>query len=442
MHHYDRLRRFSDKDRPMPPEKDILDIFAILLTAEIFNKYPDLGINDLPPQAREVFSIDTFDQQRPVVVVNESAIARVLGVTNAHERLTKNPFASYEEFGHRLGITELIPAFRWFLKHNGQAYLANNPALAWYGQNIENMPGVSYEITRNANSLFEDTRIFLDKKIAKMLVQDERLRSGLDLILIYAPDEVEQTIDDLVCSPDQLERIQKLQVALRNIEFLKKHRIVEIGKLLFIGPPGTGKTSLAFALSHIFHMPLLEVRLSMVTSQYLGETSKNIDRIFDVARALAPSILFIDEFDFLAKSRVGDDHGAMKRAVNALLKNIDKINLVKNNVLLIGATNHPHLLDEAAWRRFDEVMLFDLPDEQIREQILSKILAGFSCSCDYRHLAQTTEGFSGSDLRMLVREAVLTALLEGRTDITEDDVSLGKDLIQARDTNRNRKWYG
>ncbi|MBN1168109.1 MAG: ATP-binding protein [Methanospirillaceae archaeon] len=426
----------------MPPEKDILDIFAILLTAEIFNKYPDLGINDLPPQAREVFSIDTFDQQRPVVVVNESAIARVLGVTNAHERLTKNPFASYEEFGHRLSITELTPAFRWFLKHNGQEYLANNPALAWYGQNIENMPDVSYETTRNSNSLFEDTRIFLDKKIAKMLVQDERLRSGLDLIIIYAPEEVEQTIDDLVCSPDQLERIKKLQVALQNIEFLKKHRIVEIGKLLFIGPPGTGKTSLAFALSHIFHMPLLEVRLSMVTSQYLGETSKNIDRIFDVARALAPSILFIDEFDFLAKSRVGDDHGAMKRAVNALLKNIDKINLVKNNVLLIGATNHPHLLDEAAWRRFDEVMLFDLPDEQIREQILSKILTGFSCSCDYRHLAQTTEGFSGSDLRMLVREAVLTALLDSRTDITEDDVSLGKDLIQARDINRNRKWYG
>ncbi len=426
----------------MQPDEEILNLFAILLTAEIFNTYNELGINDLPPEAREIFSVDVFDLQRPVVVVNESAIARVLSITNAHIRLEKNPFTIYEEFGHRLSISELLPAFRWFIKHNGTAYLKNNPTLAWFGQNVEKMPNVSYELARSDNSLFEDTRIFLDKKISKMLANDDKIRSGLDLIIIYAPDEVEQKIEDLVCSADQLERIKKLQVAIKNIDFLREHRIAEIGKLLFIGPPGTGKTSLAFALSHIFHMPVLEVRLAMVTSQYLGETSKNIDKIFDVARTLAPSILFIDEFDFLAKSRISDDHGAMKRAVNALLKNIDKINLVKNNVLLIGATNHPDLLDEAAWRRFDEVMLFDLPDELIREQILLKLLSGFSSVCDCRHLAHETEGFSGSDLRMLVREAILSALLDGRTDICENDVNLGKELIKTRDANRNRKWYG
>jgi len=110
----------------------------------------------------------------------------------------------------------------------------------------------------------------------------------------------------------------------------------------------------------VLHMPILEVRLSMITSQYLGETFKNIDRIFDLARKLTPSILFIDEFDFIAKSRSSDndDNGTMKRAVNALLKNIDQVNLVKNGVVLIGATNHPRLLDDAAWRRFDEVIEF------------------------------------------------------------------------------------
>ena len=157
-----------------------------------------------------------------------------------------------------------------------------------------------------------------------------------------------------------------------------------MGKLLFVGPPGTGKTSLALGLSQEMHLPLIEVRLSMVTSQYLGETSKNIDRIFEFAKRLAPCILFIDEFDFVAKSRVTDDHGAMKRAVNSLLKNIDRISLIRNGVLLIGATNHPQLLDEAAWRRFDEIVEFSLPDCEMRRQILKNITASLDCQLRLR----------------------------------------------------------
>ena len=229
----------------------------------------------------------------------------------------------------------------------------------------------------------------------------------MDLIIINAPEEIDQQMDDLVCSPGQHDIITKMNIAIRHREFLLKHRIHEVGKLLFVGPPGTGKTSMALAMSHAMHMPIIEVRLSMITSQYLGETSKNIDRIFEFAKKLAPCILFIDEFDYVAKSRVTDDHGAMKRAVNALLKNIDKMNLVKFGVLLIGATNHPQLLDEAAWRRFDEVVEFSLPNEEMREQILMKVTASVGCDCDFRYLAAQTDGLSGSDLRMLVKEATL-----------------------------------
>ncbi len=185
-------------------------------------------------------------------------------------------------------------------------------------------------------------------------------------------------------------------------------------------------------------MPILEVRLPMVTSQYLGETSKNIDRIFEVARALSPCILFIDEFDFLAKSRIGDDHGAMKRAVNALLKNIDRISLIRNRVLLIGATNHPQLLDEAAWRRFDEVISFDVPDLASRELILQRLLAGFIGDCDVGAVARDTDGYSGADLKMVVREAVLTALIDGRTTITNEDLKTGEYLIKTRDASRTK----
>ena len=425
----------------MARDEEILDLVELLLAADIFNQNQNLDINDLTPTAREVFGVQSMEGERGPVVVSESALSRVLGIPDAHLRLEKHPLTVYEEFGHRLRITTVPAGFTWFVKHGGEERARKNPVLSWYGEKNGLLPGISHTSARDLNPRFEDSRISLDRRISRMLAEDEKIRAGLDLIIISAPEEVEQTLDDIICTGDQIQRILKLKIALQHLDFLKSHRVFDIGKLLFIGPPGTGKTSLAFALARVFHMPILEVRLPMVTSQYLGETSKNIDRIFEVARALSPCILFIDEFDFLAKSRIGDDHGAMKRAVNALLKNIDRISLIRNRVLLIGATNHPQLLDEAAWRRFDEVIPFDLPDISSRELILQRLLAGFIGECDASAVARDTEGYSGADLKMVVREAVLTALIDGRTIITDEDLVTGEHLIKTRDASRSNTCH-
>jgi len=425
----------------MARDEEILDLIELLLAADIFNQNQNLDINDLTPTAREVFGVQSMDGERGPVVVSESALQRVLGIPDAHLRLEKHPLTVYEEFGHRLRISTLPAGFTWFVKHGGEERVKRNPVLAWYGEKNGLFSENAHASARDLNPRFEDSRISLDRRISRILADDDKIRAGLDLSIISAPEEVEQTLDDIICTGDQIQRILKLKVALEHLDFLKEHRVFDIGKLLFIGPPGTGKTSLAFALSRVFHMPILEVRLPMVTSQYLGETSKNIDRIFEVARALSPCILFIDEFDFLAKSRIGDDHGAMKRAVNALLKNIDRISLIRNRVLLIGATNHPQLLDEAAWRRFDEVIPFDLPDLPSRELILKRLLAGFIDSCDVSSVARDTDGYSGADLKMVVREAVLTALIDGRTTITNEDLVTGEHLIKTRDASRTKTCH-
>jgi SpoVK/Ycf46/Vps4 family AAA+-type ATPase len=247
-------------------------------------------------------------------------------------------------------------------------------------------------------------------------------------------------MEDIICTPEQTAIINKIHHALHHRDFLNRHRIYEVGKLLFVGQPGTGKTSLALAMAHNMHMPVLEVRLSMITSQYLGETSKNIDKIFELAKKLSPSILFIDEFDFIAKSRVSDDHGALKRAVNALLKNIDRISLVKNGVLLIGATNHPQLLDEAAWRRFDEVVEFSLPGEEMRKEIIKSVTSSMDCACDYQEMAALTEGFSGADIRLMVKEALLSALMDKREAIDHKDLEKGIRMVRNREAIRNLNW--
>jgi SpoVK/Ycf46/Vps4 family AAA+-type ATPase len=423
----------------MSGDSDTLQIMEIVLTAEIFNQNPELDINDLTPPCREIFGATSAAEVKRPVFVSDGLIKRSLSIADAHEKLAANPFIAYEEFGQRLRITALDPAAQWFLKQGGKALIGKNPALAFYfekgGSN-----GSSYAAVRNANPRYEDTKAFLDTRISKLVSEDEKLRGALDLVIINAPDEIEQHIEDLVCTEHQLELMRKIQHALDHREFLLRHRIYEIGKLLFVGPPGTGKTSLALAMSRTMHMPVLEVRLSMITSQYLGETSKNIDRIFDLAKQLSPAILFVDEFDFVAKSRTADDHGAMKRAVNSLLKNIDRINLIKNGVILIGATNHPQLLDEAAWRRFDEVVEFSLPDEEMRKNILMKVTSTLHCAVDYQALAAKTEGFSGSDLRMMIKEAILSALMDKRQSIQQDDIEKGIRMVRDREAIRHLNW--
>jgi len=425
----------------MSGDADTLRLMEILLTGEIYNRHTELDINDLTPVCRDIFSSGGSGPEaiRRPVAISDGAIKRAIGIAEAHTRLAGNPFVTFEEFGQRLKVTTLEPAAQWFLKQGGKNFIEKNPALAFYFEHLDSI-GVSYHAVKAANPPFEDTKVYLDTKIASLTVDDEKLKSALDLVIISAPDEVEQRMEDLVCTPEQLSIIAKVNHALANRNFLQKHRIYEVGKLLFVGPPGTGKTSLALAMSHTLHMPVLEVRLSMITSQYLGETSKNIDRIFELAKKITPSILFIDEFDFVAKSRVADDHGAMKRAVNSLLKNIDRISLVKNGVVLIGATNHPQLLDEAAWRRFDEVIEFSLPDERMRSEILKKITASIPCKFDFQTLAEETEGFSGSDLRLMVKEALLSALIDNRTEIEQTDIGKGILMVRNRESIRRMNW--
>ncbi len=398
-------------------------VMEVLLTAEIFNQNQELDINDLNPHCRDVFGAGNNGDssvKRPLFA-SDGALERALGIHDAHALLEENPFVAYEEFGHRLRITALKPAAQWFIKKDGLHFVQNNPVLASFYEEFDSV-GVKYEEVKSNNPRFEDTAVCLNAKISKIVAGSEEMRNARDLIIISAPEEIEQSLDDLVTTPQQEDSLRRITVAIKNQDFLRERGIHEIGKQLFVGPPGTGKTSFALSSSHQLHMPVLEVRLAMITSQYLGETSKNVDRIFEIARRLAPCILFIDEFDFVAKTRDADDHGAMKRAVNMLLKNIDHISLVRNGVLLIAATNHPWILDEAVWRRFDAVVEFPLPDPEMRKKILLKVTQSLDCTCDFDDLALRTEGLSGSDLRMIVKEGLLSALMRGSTTILQEDV--------------------
>ncbi|MHC1626151.1 MAG: ATP-binding protein [Methanoculleaceae archaeon] len=420
-------------------DDQILNAMEAILTGEIFNHYPELGINDLHPSHRKMFGTGAGGRgeiKRPLIMTS-SLLQKYCGGPDIPDRLRHHPFIQYDEFGHRFTLTALGAAAEWLLKEAGIRVAQENPVLAYYFEK-KGVDGVDYRKVREKIPPYEDSREYLDARIEDAVRDDGEMQAARDLAIIYAPEEVEQSIDDIVCTSAQRSMIRKIGVAMENRDYLAERGVWEFGKFIFVGPPGTGKTSLALAISPLLHMPVLEVRLAMLTSQYLGETSKNIDRVFELARRLAPCILFIDEFDYVAKSRLSDDHGAMKRAVNMLLKNIDRCSLIRNGVLLIAATNHPGILDDAAWRRFDEVVEFPLPDLEMRREILEKIAGRFDHNVDLSLYAERTEGFSGSDLRTMVKEALLVALMRGSRIIDEEDMEAGFVAVSSRELIRGR----
>ncbi len=398
-----------------------IEVAELLLTADIYNRSENLNEDDLPPKIRKhYFDAEVKCVKRPIYVTGQD-IQEVYGIENIKGVIKDLPFVGLEEFGSQLRLTVFDVGAKWFANQKPLARIRSNPVLAYFYEDYNSLD-VSYaEAKRDNKPLYAD-REYIDSRIKELCKDAKEAEDLLKLANVRAPEDIRDHIENLVLTDEQNIEIEKIGKALEYRTYLRDVGLYEIGKLLFVGPPGTGKTSTARALSGWFSLPIVEVRLSMVTSQYLGETSKNIDKVFDLAKKLSPCILFVDEFDFVAKTRTSDEHGAIKRAVNTLLKAVDDISLVEHGVLLLAATNHPQLLDYAAWRRFDKVLNFPLPDSEMRRKILDSALSRIDIDVDTYELAGLTEGYSGSDLRLVIREAVLNALMEDRKRLGQDDL--------------------
>ena len=406
-------------------------ITELVLTAHLYNQSEKLGVDDLPQKIRKHYWDDKEKTVKRPIYVTEGDIKSIYGIENVKSSTKMLPFLEFEEFGSQIKLNVFDLAVKWVSKHPEAVETINkNPVLASYFENYDSLP-VSYEKAKASNSPKESGREWINSLI-KSLESEKGSEEMLKLAHIVAPEDIKQNISDLVLTKAQEDEIQKMTKAIQYRDYLKRIGLREIGKLLFVGPPGTGKTSVARAISGKLKIPIVEVKLSQIADQYLGETAKNIDRVFELARRLSPCILFIDEFDFVAKARATDEHAALKRAVNTLLKAIDEISLVEHGVLLIGATNHPTILDHAAWRRFDEIVEFNLPDKDMRKKILDIILKNIEGTFDTDEIANITEGYSGSDLRLIAREAVLNGLITERTLLAQQDLLRGVSEFNKR----------
>jgi DNA replication protein DnaC len=201
----------------------------------------------------------------------------------------------------------------------------------------------------------------------------------------------------IVLKQQQGDLVKEFLSVCRSLAQLEAHGLITPTTLLLYGPPGCGKSRLARQIARELGMPLFQARLDGLISSFLGSTSKNIRAIFDFA-ARTPCVLFLDEFDAIAKLR--DDKqelGELKRVVNSFLQNLD---VLGTQTVLIAATNHHQLLDPAVWRRFSYSLELSWPGAEERRVLWTEFLGQDQVdSKDLDVLSDLTEGFSGAEIR-------------------------------------------
>jgi SpoVK/Ycf46/Vps4 family AAA+-type ATPase len=230
--------------------------------------------------------------------------------------------------------------------------------------------------------------------------------------------EPQHTKSDIVLSNANLRIFSGLVQEFRRADDIRRRGLPIRSKLLFCGPPGCGKTFFTEIFSGELGLPLFVVKIDRLISSYLGETATNVRKIFEFARK-QPCVLFLDEFDALARSRDDtSEHNELRRVVNSLLIFIDRI---KPKGFLVAATNLEQALDPAVWRRFDEVIWFEKPNTEMIEHFLSLKFKNVPIAFAPLSHAGSLNGYSFAEIERICMQAIKTTVIERRKEVHESD---------------------
>jgi SpoVK/Ycf46/Vps4 family AAA+-type ATPase len=240
-------------------------------------------------------------------------------------------------------------------------------------------------------------------------------------------------LSDLIVSTRVEQSLSRVVKEQRHLSKLLEHGLSPRRKILLVGSPGTGKTLTASALAGELGIPLFAVRLGALLSKFMGGTAAKLRQIFDALHS-ARGIYFFDEFDAIGGQRVSiNDVGEVRRILNNFLVMIEEDT---SNSLIIAATNHRQILDDALFRRFDDVIEYELPTPAQIAQVLNSRLGRFAPTfLDTKALARAAEGLSHAEIACAAEEAVKNAVMHDAVHIDPEELA---ELLQQRTRSERR----
>jgi SpoVK/Ycf46/Vps4 family AAA+-type ATPase len=223
-------------------------------------------------------------------------------------------------------------------------------------------------------------------------------------------------LSSMVLKPELQDRLARVLREQRQQERLRARGLSPRRKLLLVGPPGAGKTMTAAALAGELKLPLFTVLYDGLIGKLMGETATRLRLVFD-AVAMQRGVYFFDEFDAIGAQRAGpNDVGEIRRVLNSFLQFLENDD---GPSLIVAATNHPELLDKALYRRFDDVISYDLPDPSVVQGILEARLATFDLKpIEWAPVLESAAHLSQAEVARAADEAAKVAVLDGHDGVT------------------------
>ena len=239
-------------------------------------------------------------------------------------------------------------------------------------------------------------------------------------------------LSDMVLEPKLHARLKRILLEQRQREKLLLHGLAPRRKILLVGPPGTGKTLTARALAGELSQPLFAILLDGIITKFMGETAAKLRLVFDALQRTRGVYLF-DEFDALGSHRTSqNDVGEIRRVLNSFLQFLEQD---ESESLIIAATNHAELLDRALFRRFDDVLEYSLPGDDLAEQMLRVRLALLDTTrVEWAKVVSVARGSSHAEIVRVCEDAAKEAVLNDRGAVTTQDIL---DALAARPSGRS-----
>ncbi len=239
-----------------------------------------------------------------------------------------------------------------------------------------------------------------------------------DLAGLLAVSYPDQRLGDLVVDENVRASLERVLAEQRQQDRLMEYGFEPVRSLLFVGPPGTGKTMSASVLAGELHLPLFLIRLESVITKFMGETSAKLRLIFDAAEDTR-GVYFFDEVDALAGDRSSaNDVGEIRRVLNSFLQFLEQH---RSSSILVAATNHPQLLDRAIFRRFGLVIDYTLPTQELARAVVRNRLATINTrGLNWKRIDQSTAGMSHAELTIACEQAAKQTILAKEPRVTTD----------------------